>query len=102
VIFIILAGNIIEIEHSISKGEYMDLLVWIIIGGIAGWLASLVVKSVRVSLLGAIIAGIIGGVVSDFIFNLLKIQTGSGLIGQILVPFVGAILVLLVYRAIRK
>lgn len=80
----------------------MNFLWWIIIGGVAGWLASLVVKSVRVSLIGAIISGVIGGVVGGYVFDLLKIQAGGGLIGQILVPFVGAVIVLLVYRAIRK
>lgn len=80
----------------------MDFIWRIIVGGVAGWLASMVVKSVKVSLLGAIIAGIIGGVVGGFVFDLLKISTGSNLIGQILVPFVGAVIVLLVYRAIRK
>ena len=80
----------------------MDFLWWIIVGGIAGWLASLVVKSVRVNLLGAILAGILGSGVGGFLFNLLNLQIGSGLIGQILVTFVGDIIVLLVYRAIRK
>lgn len=80
----------------------MNFLWWIIVGGIAGWLASLVVKSVRVSVLGAIIAGIIGGVVGGFVFGLLNLTTGTNLIGQILVPFVGAVIVLLIYRAIRK
>jgi uncharacterized membrane protein YeaQ/YmgE (transglycosylase-associated protein family) len=80
----------------------MDFLWRIIVGGIAGWLASMVVKSVKVSLLGAVIAGIIGGVVGGFVFDLLKISAGSNLIGQILVPFVGAVIVLLIYRAIRK
>lgn len=79
----------------------MNFLWWIIIGGIAGWLGSLVVKGVNVSVLGAIVAGILGGVVGGWLFSLLNLGAG-GLIGELLVAFVGAVVVLLIYRAIRK
>ncbi|MEA4811479.1 MAG: GlsB/YeaQ/YmgE family stress response membrane protein [Anaerolineaceae bacterium] len=79
----------------------MNFLWWIIVGGIAGWLASMVVKNVNVSVLGAIISGILGGGVGGFLFSLLGLGS-KGLIGEILVSFVGAIVVLLIYRAIRK
>lgn len=79
----------------------MNFLWWIIIGGIAGWLGSLVVKGVNVSVLGAIVAGILGGMVGGWLFSLLNLGAG-GLIGELLVAFVGAVVVLLIYRAIRK
>jgi len=80
----------------------MDFLYWIIVGAIAGWLADMVVPGVKVGVLGAIIAGILGGVVGGWLFSLLGLGASGGMIGSIIVAFVGAIIVLLIYRAIRK
>src|SRR5512142_2788408 len=75
-----------------------SLVIWIIVGGIAGLLAEAVVRGVGVGLVGAILVGILGAVIGGWLFGLLGIAVG-GLLGEILVAFVGAVILLLIARA---
>ena len=78
------------------------LLIWIIVGAIAGFLASLVIGS-RQGLIGDIVVGVVGGLLGGFLFNLLGIGgavTGFNL-GSTLVAFVGACILLLLMRGLR-
>ncbi len=82
----------------------VNILVWIIVGAIAGWLAS-VVMGTRGSqnLLEDIIIGVVGGVIGGFVLDALDIGGAvTGLnIGSIVVAFIGAVILLLVLRAVR-
>ena len=83
----------------------MDLgtiVVWIIVGGIAGWLEDLAVRGVRLGVLGSIIVGILGGVLGGWLFGVLGISLGGGILGSIIAAFVGAVILLLILRAIRR
>jgi uncharacterized membrane protein YeaQ/YmgE (transglycosylase-associated protein family) len=77
------------------------LLIWIIVGAIAGLLADAVVKGIGVGLVGAILIGIVGGLLGGWLFSLLGVGVGLGIIGDIIVSFVGAVILLLIIRAIR-
>ncbi len=79
----------------------LDWLWAIILGGVAGWLADLLVKGVKVGVLGAIIAGVLGGVLGKWLFSFLKLPL-SGALWPFIASVVGAIILLLVYRAIAK
>lgn len=76
-------------------------LTWIVVGLIAGILADWAVKGIRVGLIGKIIVGILGGVLGGWLFGLLNISIGSGLIRDVIAAFVGAVILLLVLRALR-
>ncbi len=79
----------------------MDIIIWIVVGLIAGWLASLVMGG-GFGLLGDLILGIVGALVGGFIFSLLGLGgaiTGLNLY-SILVAFVGAVIVLWIARLI--
>ena len=78
-----------------------SLLIWIVVGAIAGWLADAVVRGIGVGLLGAILVGIVGGLIGGWLFAALGIGVGLGIIGDIIVAFVGAVILLLIIRAIR-
>jgi uncharacterized membrane protein YeaQ/YmgE (transglycosylase-associated protein family) len=78
----------------------LDWLWSIIIGGVVGWLADLVVPGVKVGILGAIIAGILGGVLGKWLFGLLGLPITG--VWPFIAAVVGAIILLLVYRAIAK
>jgi len=71
----------------------MNFLMFLVIGGLAGWLAGKIMKGRGFGLLGNIVVGIIGGVLGGFLFGLLGI-TGSGLIGSLVTALVGAIVLL--------
>ena len=80
----------------------MGIIGWIVLGGLAGWVASMFVgTNKQQGLLGNIIAGIIGGVVGGWVFSLLG---GSGVTGfniwSFVVAVVGAVIVLLIWKAI--
>src|SRR5215467_3794200 len=71
----------------------INLLVWIIVGGIAGWLASLVVQGTGMGIVGDIIVGIVGALIGGFVLSLLLPGTFgiSGFnLGSLIVAFVGA------------
>ncbi len=77
------------------------LIIWIIVGAIAGLLAESVVRGFGYGLVGAIIVGIIGGLLGGWIFAALGIGIGLGIIGDIIVAFIGAVILLLLVRAVR-
>jgi uncharacterized membrane protein YeaQ/YmgE (transglycosylase-associated protein family) len=81
----------------------MDFLTWIIVGLIAGVLASVVMGGIGYGLIGDIIVGIVGAFVGGWLFS--AMGWGSpfgGLAGTIFVAFVGAVLLLLVLRLLMR
>ena len=77
-------------------------LLWLVVGLIAGWLASAVVGG-GFGLIGDIVVGIVGAFVGGFIFRALGIGSPfGGLAGSIFVAFIGAIVLLLALRLIRR
>lgn len=80
--------------------EYV--LIWIIIGAVSGLLADRVVKGVALSLGGAILVGIIGAFVGGWLLGALGIFPGGGLLSVILTAFIGAVVLLVLVRAIRR
>jgi uncharacterized membrane protein YeaQ/YmgE (transglycosylase-associated protein family) len=80
----------------------VDLLTWLVVGFIAGLLATYVLGGVGYGILGDIIVGILGAVVGGWLFGQLHITVPfGGLGGVIFVAFVGASALLLVLRAVR-
>ncbi len=84
----------------------VNILVWIVVGAIAGWLASLVMGTNRgQGLLEDIIVGIVGGLLAGFLIDVLDIGgaavTGINL-GSIFAAFIGAVILLAILRAVRR
>lgn len=79
----------------------MGILYWLIVGGIAGWLAGKVMKGRGFGLLGNILIGLVGGVVGGYVFDVLGLSA-SGTIGNILVAFVGGVILVAVVNTIRR
>jgi len=80
----------------------MGILAWIIVGLIAGWLAGKVMKGGGYGVLVDIILGILGGILGGWLFGLLGIWQGRGLIGSIIVAFIGAVILVAITRAIKR
>ncbi len=78
----------------------MGFLYWIIVGLIAGWLAGKVMKGEGYGVLVDIILGILGAVVGGWVFGLLGFHAG-GLIGTIIVSFVGAVILVWIVRKLK-
>lgn len=77
------------------------ILVWLLIGAIAGWLAGVVVKGYGFGLVGNIVVGILGAAVGGWLFGALGI-TATGIIGAVIGATVGAIFLLLVVRLVKR
>jgi uncharacterized membrane protein YeaQ/YmgE (transglycosylase-associated protein family) len=82
----------------------MTILSWLVVGLIAGFLAGQVVKGGGFGLIGDIIVGVVGGLIGGWIsVNLLHIGDMTGInLGAILIAFIGAVILLLVLRLIRR
>jgi uncharacterized membrane protein YeaQ/YmgE (transglycosylase-associated protein family) len=80
--------------------EQMGWLAWLIVGAVAGWLASIVMKTNRQQgLLLDIVVGIVGALVGGFLFNLIGVSGTTGFnIWSVFVAFVGAVVLLGVIR----
>lgn len=76
--------------------DYTGLLIFIVIGAVAGWLAGVLMEGRGYGLLGNIIIGIIGAIAGGLLFGLL------GLIGSIVTAIVGAALLLFLTWIITK
>jgi uncharacterized membrane protein YeaQ/YmgE (transglycosylase-associated protein family) len=77
----------------------MDLLIGIVIGGIVGWLASIVMKSnAQMGIIANVIVGILGGALGHFLAGLIGIS-GSG-IGTWIISLVGAMLLIGLLRVV--
>ena len=85
--------------------DLVGLIVWIIVGAIAGWLASIVMKTnAKQGLLMDIIVGIIGGFIGGWVLNALGVGgavTGFNVI-SILTAFIGAVILLGLMRMFRR
>lgn len=84
-----------------------SVIVWIIVGAIAGWLASIVMKTnASQGLLTDIIVGIIGGFIGGFVIDLLTVDPTPGVTGlniaSIFTAFIGAVILLAILRAVRR
>lgn len=82
----------------------MNIILWIIFGGIAGWIASMIAGTNReMGLLANVIVGIIGAVVGGFLMGVLTgddyMNTFS--LGSLVVAVVGAVILLAAYKAFR-
>jgi uncharacterized membrane protein YeaQ/YmgE (transglycosylase-associated protein family) len=80
----------------------MDVLTWIIVGLIAGVLATYVLGGIGYGILGDILVGIVGAVIGGWLFARLGLQSPfGGLAGTIFVAFIGALVLLLILRALQ-
>ena len=71
----------------------INLIIFLAIGALAGWLAGNIMKGRGFGLIGDIIVGIVGAVLGGFVFGLLGITTG-GILGAIIMATIGAVILL--------
>jgi uncharacterized membrane protein YeaQ/YmgE (transglycosylase-associated protein family) len=80
----------------------MSLLWFLIIGLVAGWLAGMLVKGGGFGLIGDLVVGVIGAVLGGWLFSTLGASAGGGLIGSLVVATIGAIILLVIVRVIKR
>jgi uncharacterized membrane protein YeaQ/YmgE (transglycosylase-associated protein family) len=78
------------------------LIIWLVVGAIAGWLAGLIVKGYGFGLIGNIVVGIVGAVIAGWLLPRLGIVIGTGIIAAIINAMIGAIILLVIIGLIRR
>jgi len=78
------------------------ILIVVIIGAVAGWLAGLIVRGIGFGLLGNIVVGIVGAFVANWLLPRLGIVIGGGTISAIINATIGAVILLVIIGLIRR
>jgi uncharacterized membrane protein YeaQ/YmgE (transglycosylase-associated protein family) len=79
-----------------------SLLIILLIGLVAGWLAGLIVQGTGFGLIADICIGIVGALIGSWLFPQLGIHIGEGMVGAIIAATVGAVLLLLILRLVSR
>lgn len=94
-------GILIPINYRRENLKMLvNIIISLVIGGVCGWLAGIIMKSANGVLIN-IILGIVGGVIGGAIFNFLGINF-NGIVGSIICGVVGACLLIFIVRLIKK
>lgn len=80
----------------------MEFVYFLIIGGVAGWLAGLIVKGGGQGILLNIVIGIIGAILGGWLLGGLLAITGSALVNSLLTVTAGAVILLLILNFLKK
>jgi uncharacterized membrane protein YeaQ/YmgE (transglycosylase-associated protein family) len=78
------------------------LLIWLLIGAVAGWLAGVIVKGGGFGIFGDIVVGIVGAFAGGWLLPRLGVQLGVGIVSIIASATIGAVVLLLILRLIRR
>jgi uncharacterized membrane protein YeaQ/YmgE (transglycosylase-associated protein family) len=81
--------------------EIESLVIFIVIGGVAGWIAGKLMKGRGFGLFGNIIVGIIGALLGGFLFSKLGIAAG-GIIGSLIIAVIGAMILVFIIGLFKK
>ena len=79
-----------------------SIVVVILVGIVAGWLAGKVVRGTGFGILGDLLIGVGGALLASLLFPRLGIHLGTGIVSAIIYSAIGAILLLLIVRLIRN
>ncbi|HLX40552.1 MAG TPA: GlsB/YeaQ/YmgE family stress response membrane protein [Ktedonobacteraceae bacterium] len=75
---------------------------WLIVGLIAGFLASMVMRGGGYGIVGDIVVGLVGAFIGGFLASLLGLGGSSGLIGTIIIAFIGACILIAILRMFSR
>ncbi len=79
-----------------------SLLIFLVIGALAGWLGGIIVKGYGLGLVGDIVVGVIGAFIGGWLLPRLHLFHGTGFVSELISATIGAIILLLLIRLIRR
>lgn len=82
--------------------DVTSLLVFLLVGAIAGFLAGQIVRGYGFGLVGNIVVGIVGAFLAGYLLPRLGVVIGSGIVAAIIHALIGAIILLLLIGLVRK
>lgn len=78
------------------------MIIWIVVGALAGWLAGLIVRGFGFGLLGNVIVGILGAILGGWLLAQFGVAFTTGIINTILTATLGAVVLLLIVRVLKR
>lgn len=78
------------------------ILIILLIGAVAGWLAGLIVKGYGFGLPGNIVIGIVGAFIASLLLPRVGLSLGGGIVGSIIAATLGAVILLFLIRLIKR
>jgi uncharacterized membrane protein YeaQ/YmgE (transglycosylase-associated protein family) len=78
------------------------IIIVLIVGAVAGWLAGLIVKGVGFGLIGNIIVGIVGAFIANWLLPRIGILIGGGMVAAIINATIGAVILLLIVGVFKR
>ena len=78
------------------------IIIWLVIGAVAGWLAGQIMKGGGFGLVGDIVVGIIGSVLAGWLLPRVVLYIGGGFIAEIINAVIGAVILLFVVRLVKR
>jgi uncharacterized membrane protein YeaQ/YmgE (transglycosylase-associated protein family) len=78
------------------------LIVFLLIGAVAGWLAGIIMKGFGFGLIGNMVVGIVGAFVAGLVLPMVGVSIGGGIVGSIIHATIGAVILLFLIGLVRK
>jgi uncharacterized membrane protein YeaQ/YmgE (transglycosylase-associated protein family) len=77
-----------------------SILVILVVGLVAGWLASVIVRGGGMGIIGDLLVGLVGALIGSWLLPRLHIDLGGGLLAEIIDATIGAVILLLILRLV--
>jgi len=87
---------------NVGQLGFGEIIVLLVIAVVVGWLAGVITRGGGFGLLGDIVVAIVGAFAGYFLFDLLGIQIGEGYLDLFITATIGAVVVLLLIRLVRR
>jgi len=78
------------------------LILSLIVGAVAGWLAGNLMRGGGFGLVGNIVVGIVGGLIGGYLFSRMGVSGGGGLVGSLVVSTIGAAILLFLVKLVKR
>ena len=102
-------GCVIAIRKTVMAAHHIafaidthSLIIWIVVGAVAGWLAGTLMKGGGFGLIGDIVVGIIGAFIGGWLASVFNVHIGTGIIPAIITATAGAAVLIFVLRLSRR
>jgi uncharacterized membrane protein YeaQ/YmgE (transglycosylase-associated protein family) len=96
-------GHSIQSYHDPQAEELnMHFIVWLIIGGVAGWLAGKILQGGGFGLIGNVVIGICGSVLAGWLLPQIGVHIGTGLVSELINALIGALAIIAVLAGVRR
>jgi uncharacterized membrane protein YeaQ/YmgE (transglycosylase-associated protein family) len=96
------APKAIRPAADILLGLTMDIIIFLLIGLIAGWLAGQLVKGGGFGMIGDLIVGVIGALIGGYLLPFTRLSFGAPILDQIVTATIGAVILLLIVRLVKR